>query len=593
MATATASPPLVKKRVAVIGAGCTGLVAIKEVLDEPDHFDVVGFEQEPYVGGLWHYVDVTDENPNPHSSVYKSTIINTSKSMMTFSDYVIPGSWPTYLHNKKVVQYFDMYAEHFGLYKYIRFGTKVVEIKELKDDQNRWMVRFHAAPGSSPGSTLLGSGSLNNNVPSIQEEIFDYVIMCTGHHSAPRYPSFPGMKATDPEPFTGEQIHSHFYREVPERLKGKNIVVVGLGNSGVDLAVELSTNQCQVHLAVRSPIWVNPRWVLGKPLDHYTTRFAYWFPLIVLQLTAMLLIGMSIPRVHPIMRPKKRLFQAHTTINSQLHERISTGTIVPHVNVRRIGPGKQVEFEDGTVLDDIDAIYWCTGYHISVPIVDPTILTDGHQDLDKNRVWLWDYMLPPRHPNLAFVGLYQASGALMPVAELQSRFLVQAWAGKSPLKNPIPDMEQMDREIQRTQEKIQRQYDDAPRHTIQMDYTLHSDYLAKKIGCYPGYWKLVGAFGLIEGTRLKLESIFGPAIPLFFRLVGPHAWVGDEDKEGREGGARRNKGGEAARQAIWGYSGDERYLDSKYLRDDSLILLAKKRLVNGDSVTRQGVLIDV
>ncbi|KAK3810149.1 MAG: flavin monooxygenase-like protein [Benniella sp.] len=568
-----------KKRVAVIGAGCAGLVAIKECLAEPDHFEVVGFEQEPHVGGLWRYVDVTDENPDPHSSVYKSTIINTSKSMMTFSDYVIPGSWPTYLHNKKVAQYFDLYAEHFKLLKHIRFRTKVVEIRELKDAQNRWMVRFH--PIQVTGAT----NNIGSATPAVQEEIFDYVMMCTGHHSAPRYPTFPGMNPTDPDAFTGQQIHSHFYREVPNDLKGKNVVVVGLGNSGVDLAVELSMNQCQVHLSVRSPIWVNPRWVMGKPLDHYTSRFAYWFPLIVLQVTAMLLVGLTNPQVHPVMKPKKRPFQAHTTINSLLHERISTGTVEPHVNVRRIGPGKRVEFEDGTFVDDIDAIYWCTGYHIRFPILDPVIVSDGHEDLDKNHVWLWNYMLPPRHPNLAFIGLYQATGALMPIAELQCRFLVQAWSGQSPLKKPIPDMEQMDREIQKMQDGIRKQYDDAPRHTIQVDYTTHADVLAKKIGCYPDYWRLVKAFGLIEATRLKKESIFGPAIPLFFRLVGPHAWVGDE--ESKDGTKKGEKAGEAARQAIWGYSGDKKYLDSKYLRDDSDVLLAKKGkdhhgLLNGE-----------
>ncbi|KAF9992795.1 Cyclopentanone 1,2-monooxygenase (CPMO), partial [Modicella reniformis] len=128
-----------KKRVAIIGAGSSGLVAIKECLMEPDHLEVVCFEQEPHIGGLWRYMDVTKENPNPHSSVYKSTIINTSKEMMAFSDYAIPGSWATYLHNTKVAQYFDLYAEHFGLLKYIRFQTKIVEIRELKDEQRRWM----------------------------------------------------------------------------------------------------------------------------------------------------------------------------------------------------------------------------------------------------------------------------------------------------------------------------------------------------------------------------------------------------------------------------------------------------------------------
>ncbi|KAG0220247.1 flavin monooxygenase-like protein [Mortierella sp. GBAus27b] len=565
-----------KLRVAVIGAGCSGLAAIKECLAEPDHFEVVGFEQDSHVGGLWRFVEVSDENPNPHSSVYKSTIINTSKDITTFSDYAIPASWPAFLPNKKMAQYFDMYAKHFDLQKHIRFRTKVVEIRELKDAQNRWMVRSHPIPPAS---------ETTKTEPTIQEEIFDRVLMCTGHHSAPRYPTFPGMNSTDPDAYTGQQLHSHFYREVPEDLKGKNVVIVGFGASAADLAVELSMNQCQVHLSTRSPVWVVPRWLGGKPLDHVLSRFSYCLPPKVLRFATSTMVKWSSPKVHPKIKPTGPLFQTQPTINSLLHERISTGTIVPQVNVRRIGPGKRVEFEDDTVLEDIDAIYWCTGYNVSFPALDPTIVSDGHQDLDKNRVWLWNYMLPPRHPNLAFIGLFQPSGAFMPVIELQCRFMVQAWAGKSPdKKNPLipTNAEQMDKEIQATQRQIRARFDDTPRHTIQLSFLIHSDNMAKRMGCYPTYRKLIKAFGLVEGTRLKKEAMFGTATPAFYRLVGPHCWTGgaaDKDvmadkemlsnNESSKYAGRRRQVGEAARQVIWGYKGHAEYVNSKYLRDES------------------------
>ncbi|KAG0220248.1 Cyclopentanone 1,2-monooxygenase (CPMO) [Mortierella sp. GBA43] len=641
MTTTTTSSSLspqddrVKKRVAVIGAGCTGLVAIKECLAEPDHFEVVCFEQAPYIGGLWRYMDVTDDNPNPHSSVYKSTVINTSKSLTTFSDYAIPGNWPTYLHNQKLAQYFDMYAEHFGLVQHIRFRTKVVEIQELKDEQNRWLVRFHTISPASPdldstsfSAAAAAAATATTMDPPIQEEIFDNVMMCTGHHSVPRYPSFPGMHPTDPDAYTGKQLHSHFYREVSQDIKGKNVVVVGLGNSAVDLAVELSMNQCQVHLSVRSPVWIVPRWVAGRPLDQILTRFAFWLPSKVFQFATSKIVKWSSPRVHPMMEPRRSLFGAQPTINSLLHERISTGTVIPQVNIRRIGPGKRVEFEDDTVLEDVEAIYWCTGYHLRFPALDPMIVSDGHEDLEQGRVWLWNHMLPPRHPNMAFIGLFQPSGAFMPVAELQCRFLVQAWSGQSSAsassvlllssssaaekkkqkkkhkrKKSIPDnVEQMDREIDRVHQLIRRQYgESSPRHAIQVNYTVHSDYLAKKIGCYPSFRKLVKAFGVVEAIRLKKESFFGPPAPAFYRLVGPHCWVGnrDEDKgendgkgkdvdKGKDGNIDRGKKedgskkkrttqvGEAARQVIWGYKGHPKYVNSKYLRDESNVLLAGK-----------------
>ncbi|KAG0360504.1 flavin monooxygenase-like protein [Gamsiella multidivaricata] len=583
---ATAHPGVrAKKRVAVIGAGCVGLAAIKSCLEEPEHLEVVGFEQESYSGGLWRYVDVTAENTDPHSSVYQSTIINTSKPMMTFSDYAIPGSWPMYLHNKKVVQYFDLYAAHFKLVEHIRFRTKVVEVKELKDEKRRWLVRSHSLGAPTPPSSSTMATS------EIQEEVFDYVMMCTGHHSVPRYPSFPGMDASDPDAFTGQQMHSHFYRS-PDEFKNKKVVVVGLGNSAVDLAVELSMNQSQVYLAIRSPIWVAPRWLFGKPLDYYTLRFNYFLPFIVLKLMAAFLFSLAVPDVHPLMRPKRRPFEAHTTINSILPERISTGTVVPKPNIKRIGPGKRVEFEDGTVVEEVDVIFWCTGYKISFPALHPEVLTDGHGDLSKNQVWLWNYMLPPRHPNLAFIGLFQAVGALMPVAELQTRLLVQVWSGKSKLQEPIPtDPGKMDEEILKMKGEIRKQYGDSPRHTIQVDFTPYNDKLAKQIGCFPSFGKLVRAFGVVEGVKLWLETIFGPPIPVHFRLVGPHAWVGDEDEVRGQGD---EKAGEAARQAIWGYSGKKKYVDSKYLRDETEELLEKeKKKKNGVLVQPQENLVDL
>ncbi|KAG0080913.1 Cyclopentanone 1,2-monooxygenase (CPMO) [Podila epicladia] len=523
-----------KKRVAVIGAGASGLAAIKECLDEKDSIEVVGFEQENYLGGLWRYVEVSEENPNPHSSVYRSTIINTSKELMSYSDFAIPADWPTYLPNQKVAYYFDLYAQHFNLRPHIRFETKVVEVKELNDEKNRWLVRSHPVDATSP--------------IEIKEEIFDYVMMCSGHHWKARYPSFPGMKEDDPEPYTGIQMHSHFYREV-DSYKDKNVVVVGLGNSAVDLAVELSLNQSQVYLSCRRGAWVAPRWLFGRPLDHARTRFTHMVPFFLFQLIVASLFKIAVPPHHRNLKPERLPLSSHTTINTLLHERVSTGTIKPVKNIKKMGPGKRVEFDDGTVVEDVDVIFYCTGYHVSFPILHPDIVTDGRDGSQNNRVWTWNYMVPPRHPNMAFVGLFQPLGAIMPISEMQCRFLVRTLVGKL---DPLPSERLMDKEIEARNTYIRQRYDDAARHTIQVDYASYCDSLAKRIGCMPTYGRLVKKFGLIEGTRLWTESIFGPASPIQYRLVGPHAWEG-------------------AREAVWGYAGKQEYVSSKYLQEPKAV----------------------
>lgn len=120
-------------KIAIIGAGASGLTAIKCCLEE--NLEPVCFEQEHFVGGLWRYTD--DER---HSSVYKSTVINTSKEMMCFSDYPIPASCPPFLHHSQVAKYLEDYVSAFGLHEYVRFGCRVIHVRQTAS--KKWMVVF-------------------------------------------------------------------------------------------------------------------------------------------------------------------------------------------------------------------------------------------------------------------------------------------------------------------------------------------------------------------------------------------------------------------------------------------------------------------
>ena len=109
------------KRVCVIGAGASGLTAIKCCRDEG--LEPVCFERTDEIGGLWNYHE--EIRADGQGSVYKSTVINTSKEMMSYSDFPIPKEFPIYMHNKHVTKYFHLYADEFGLRKFIRFETSV------------------------------------------------------------------------------------------------------------------------------------------------------------------------------------------------------------------------------------------------------------------------------------------------------------------------------------------------------------------------------------------------------------------------------------------------------------------------------------
>ena len=109
------------KTVAVLGAGASGLAAIKCCLDEG--LEPTCFERTNYIGGLWHYTDNVEEG---QSCVMKSTVINTSKEMMCYSDFPIPQEYPPFMHNKYVDKYFNLYADEFKLRDRIKFSTEVV-----------------------------------------------------------------------------------------------------------------------------------------------------------------------------------------------------------------------------------------------------------------------------------------------------------------------------------------------------------------------------------------------------------------------------------------------------------------------------------
>ncbi|KAG2461387.1 FMO5 monooxygenase, partial [Polypterus senegalus] len=267
-----------KRRIAVIGAGASGLAAVKCCLDEG--LEPMCFEQSDGLGGLWRFKEDPEDG---RSSIYRSVIINSSKEMMCFSDFPIPDDFANFMHNSKILDYFHLYARHFDLLRYIRFKTTVRRVKMRPDfaRSGQWEV------------VTATSGGLEESA------IFDGVMVCTGHHTYPHLPlqDFPGESERPAgsswprevgshkvnlnpclsgiETFQGEYFHSREYKG-PEKFLGKRVVVIGIGNSGGDLAVELSRIADQVFLSTRRGCWVLNR-ILddGLPYDMLLlTRFA-------------------------------------------------------------------------------------------------------------------------------------------------------------------------------------------------------------------------------------------------------------------------------------------------------------------------------
>lgn len=197
------------KTVAIIGAGASGLVAIKGCLEVG--LEPTAFEKDPWLGGAWRYTDL-DEEKDRRSCVWYSTVTNTSKHMSCYSDFPMPKEWPNYLPQQLYLEYFQMYAKEFGLEERIRFETTVFDVKPASDfsqgtETVQWQVHYRD----------------NKNTERVEE--FDFVMVCTGVNWDPRATNIPGLDG-----FPGEVIHSKEYRTW-KNFEGKRVLVVGLGNS--------------------------------------------------------------------------------------------------------------------------------------------------------------------------------------------------------------------------------------------------------------------------------------------------------------------------------------------------------------------------
>ncbi|XP_051731776.1 si:dkey-239i20.2 isoform X9 [Ctenopharyngodon idella] len=481
------------KRVAVIGGGASGLTCIKCCLDEG--LEPVCFETSDDIGGLWRF----KENPDPdRASIYHSLIINTSKEMMCFSDFPIPAHFPNYMHNSLIMDYFRMYAEHFRLKRHIRFQTKVLHVTPRPDfpHSGQWDVEIESKDGQR------------------EKQVFDAVMVCTGHHCHPHLPlkDFPGI-----DTFKGKYFHSRDYKN-PEEWRGKRVVVIGIGNSGGDIAVELSRMAKQVYLSTRKGSWIlNRVGDNGVPLDMINNRMRGW---IFQMLPVGFINNMREKKLnkrfdHKLygLQPAHRVFSQHPMVNDDLPNRILSGTVSVKPNVQEFR-GSSVVFEDGTVEDDIDLVVFATGYTFSFPFLSSHVIP-----VSKNKVSLYKYMYPPalERPTLAVIGLVQPLGAIMPISEMQARWATRVFKGLCKL----PPMSAMMKDIKAKEEAMAQRYVAAQRHTIQVDYILYMDELAKQVGVRPSILKL-----LLTDPRLALNIIFGPCTPYQFRLHGPGQWEG-------------------------------------------------------------------
>jgi cation diffusion facilitator CzcD-associated flavoprotein CzcO len=167
----------------------------------------------------------------------------------------MPEDFPDYPDHFQIASYFEDFVDHFGLRSSIRFQTEVESV--VPADGGGWEVTWQNREGESG------------------TDHFSDVMVCNGHHWDKRWPepAFPGS-----DTFEGEQMHAHDYR-TPEIFEGKRVLVLGIGNSATDIAVEASRHADATFLSMRRGAWIVPKYFGSKPTDRATTGLMSRLPL--------------------------------------------------------------------------------------------------------------------------------------------------------------------------------------------------------------------------------------------------------------------------------------------------------------------------
>jgi thioredoxin reductase len=417
-------------RVCVIGAGSSGIVAAQVLNARGIAFDC--FEKGSQVGGNWRY-----ENDNGMSSAYRSLHINTSRRVMAYKTLPMPDHYPDYPDHFQMAAYFDEYVDHFGLREKIRFHTEVLE---ARPEGGEWEVTVEDAGGNR------------------ETNRYRAVLVANGHHWDPRWPepAFPGS-----EEFGGEQMHAHHYRE-SDVLRGRRVLVLGLGNSATDIAVESSRIADRTFLAMRRGAYVLPKYINGKPIDELSNPVVSRLPLPVQRFFTSRALGIAAGDMtaYGLPKPDHKLFEAHPTVSSELLPRLGHGDIAVKPNIDRYTGGRTVRFADGSE-EEIDLVVYCTGYKMTFPFFAPEVFA-----APDNRLPLYRRVASVERPGLYLIGFIQPLGPIMPLAEAQCEWVADLLGGRATLPPPA----QMRAEIEAEEAKQRKRFVASKRHTVEVDF---------------------------------------------------------------------------------------------------------------------------
>lgn len=468
-----------KKHIAVIGAGLSGITTVKQLLDE-GHV-VRCFEKSDNLGGVFS-----------NGQIYDDLHLTISNYFMAYSDCIPENERLKFWSKSEYRDYLHSYVERFRLNGSIEFCSEVTAVR--RSEGSKWAV------------VVLRNGKSETHR-------FDTVAICTGHFQKPKIPSIAGLGE-----FKGAVIHSNDYRDKAV-FRNKRVLCVGMGESSADITTEISGVAKKCILSLRRYHAVAPRYMSFQEDPYFTIDTSWLTSRIVNRLPHKYHRGItkgifnrylksrnpdvrirgewlikSGPSVHQVVTKNERLFKP-----------IADGAVLPNIGGIEKFDDTGVIFKDGS-RESIDAVVFCTGYRLHFPFLDISI--SDMRDLYK-QMFMSDI-----GSSLAFIGFARPQqGGIPAIAEMQARYLAQICSARLSLPSPY----EQQRAIKEDAMHWRQEYKISPEVASLVNYCHYMDSLAKLVGCMPTIppiWK---------DAKLRIKLLHGPQFAVQYRLTGPHS----------------------------------------------------------------------
>lgn len=512
-----------RKTVCVIGAGASGIVTLKQLIDE-GHIPTC-YEKSRDVGGIFHYVKGEAAGDENARGVYRNTVLTISNYLMCFSD-MPPSGHRRHWHHSEYMAYLAAYVERFELRQYVQLESEILRVRPLAGGRDGYEVVVRGADGRR------------------RTEKYDALAVCTGTHQKPNIPGIDGL-----ERFKGAVWHSAQY-DNPEIARDRDVLCVGLGESSADITREVADVARSCSLSLRSFPYLIPRnldvsssdsWTSRLHHDYFTSSNEGTLSYIALWLYFRFargkLFGGKRPERDSFLQPVQnnmldldtpgdaecvKLIKAWNYLSKGRKFATKNVTFVPHVlsgKIRVNASGIRELTEDEVVFNDgerrrVDLLMLSTGYEENFDFIEGFQLgASGVREMFMNTVH-------PDLANCAFIGWARpVTGGIPACSEMAARYFSALLSGRASLPVDMRARIEADKEFYRT---FYAKH--SPRlHTV-VAWKRHLETYSELIGCQVHTWKY------LLRPKLFVRLFAGSLVPYQYRLEGRHAMPGEAER---------------------------------------------------------------